>query len=325
MVKAHPGESSHQISLANTLNAKGESLFRIGQLDESSAVFRQSLAVRQEIFDRDPNDREAARKLANTRMNISVVLRGQFAKSDETAKLTDAFEQMETAQKIRLSVRSDEADARLLRDLAKGYFNLGICWFDRSDQLAETTDGGGGKELASAAKNFSAAVDLLNQLLTVESTLTDQHLLSTCYFSLAQAQLGKPSAKENFRLALGGAVPLAAANPKIDKFHAMVGRIELELGDIHAQEGNHKEALIALRAADAVFRKLVARDPATPEYRHDLITTLQLLAVSENPEAQPLAHLKRLRELLVVLVEQHPNMGEFADAADEAATLINNK
>ena len=103
--------------LANTLNALGRAYDKQQKKDEAIEHFKEALEIRKELAD-DQYATEYQRTYANTLMNIGLVLQGQNA-------LPEATEFIQRAQNIRESEKSNQdADNRIKRDLAKGYYGL---------------------------------------------------------------------------------------------------------------------------------------------------------------------------------------------------------
>ncbi len=304
LVADYPNSLAHRVSLADTLNAKGEALFFVGELDASIKVFRESKSIRQHLHDESPGDVELARKLANTYMNISVVLGNQEKRNESVSHL-------QTAQKIRSAVDKNHNDSKLLRDLAKGYYNLGKV-LDDSNRLEESAD------------NYREAIGTLEKLSQIESTMTDRHLTHLCLFSLAQTQFESVPdlAMSNYQRALDGAAPLAAANPSVVRFQQIVGLIHIGLAERYAQTGESEEELNSLNTAASTFRHLVAQDSATGTHADDLIVTLQMLTMAEVPEASQKSQLVRFRTQMLELAKQFPKIQAFADTAEEASIAI---
>ncbi len=307
LVAAYPESSAHRISLANTINAKGVALYRAGSAT-SIDVLRESQRLRQHLHDQTPDDVESARKLANTYMNISHILRDQ---KEFEASCTH----LRTAQSIRLAVDKHQNDAKLLRDLAKGFYSLGAV-LDQWDQLVESQD-----QLVEAQDNYKNAIDAFEDLSRLQSTMTDQHLRHLCLFSLAKIQ--EPAvAIRSYQRALDGAVPLAAANPSVDRFQEIVGSINLDTAGLYADAGESEKELESLNTAASVFRRLIVQDPVAKEHREHLIVTLQMLAMAEAPQASQQSQLSRFRMMMLDLAAEFPDITDFADAAKEASDVI---
>jgi len=301
LVDAFPDSTVHQAALADMLIAKGEALFQIEQLDDSLVCLGEARDLRQWLHDLNPLAIETARKLANSYMNISIVLK-------EQNKSAESLQHVEIAQQIRRSVKNGQTDSRLVRDLAKGHYNIGDA-LDLSGQF----------ELAADA--YLDAIRLLEPLIEHEPAMNDRHLLNLCFFSLARTRDDDSFAMQEFQQALEGALSLAAANPSVVGYQALIGRIELERGDVYCFHEQYESAMESLNVADEVFRRLVAQSPASSEFQADLWATLQLIAKAEYPNSEG-QKLTRQLEMASALRNEFPDVQYFVYAMEDATAAL---
>ncbi len=309
LLRQNPKDRAHRFALANTLNAKGNALFQLGDWDASREMIEESKRLRGQLVEADSGNVEYQRKLANSHMNLGAVL-------NKLDKTDDARNEFEQAQTIREQLRANEGDEpKVLRDLAKGYFHLGDL-LSVAGERAKLANDDESSYFELARDEIDKAVETLQQLMEVEETIEDQFLLNICYFSLARVQSADESQRviELYRLARAGAEKLVIANPKVDRFRAQLARANTELAVAEFQNGNTVGSEASLLRANELLRQLVHEDPDTSHYHDDLVQVQRLLAYLTGPEE---GYYARLHQSLTELAAAFPKVERFQAAVRE--------
>ncbi len=217
---------------------------------------------------------------------------------------------MEIAQQIRQKAIEQHSDPRLLRDLAKGYINLGDA-LDHSEQYKKAPDA------------FNKAILVLKSLILEEPKMENQHLLHRCYLSLARSYADESPelAIKSLQPVLDEAVSLAAANPSVAGYKAIVGGIRLDMGKLYI-DSEPQKALETLNDAATDYHELVKQDPKTLDYQRDLLATIEQIAIANNPAADDKTTWRRELDLILELINEFPDIAKFSNAAEELDTML---
>src|SRR5262249_8723741 len=144
-----------------------------GRLDAAAEHFREAERLREALIARtkNPDDKfQLIRLHANCRMNLGLVERQRMNLDLAMTLFNEAQEQR------RQTLPQKPKDRDMLRDLAKGFYNLANLAIDRGDEEA-------------LRDNASQAIELLETLVQENPRdLDDQYLLSLCYRLRADLQ-----------------------------------------------------------------------------------------------------------------------------------------
>ncbi|TWT39009.1 serine/threonine-protein kinase [Blastopirellula retiformator] len=105
-------------SVSDSWNGLGQTLHRAGKEADAAAAFDKAIALRTAIVKQAAGELEPVRKLANAKMNHALILAAQGKRDDSQQ------EQIVAQRDRRQLLRDHDKDAKLLRDYAKGQFNL---------------------------------------------------------------------------------------------------------------------------------------------------------------------------------------------------------
>ncbi|MDV6030450.1 MAG: protein kinase [Phycisphaera sp. RhM] len=239
-VDHRPDSESNLRELANSFNARGDSLFHLGRLESSLNSFRQSKKLRQRLVRLQPDDIEYRRLLANTDMNLGIVFK-------RSGNLIAAFAALGDATELREQLSMEHPDdPRILRDVAKGYYALGGIYAQHG-------------KLDLARSNYDRAVESFQQLVRMRPAIDDHYLLSGSYF--ARAGLEEPSAAiDDYRRAMLELGPIAAINPNVDKYQLMLVNCGAEIAYRYEQLSALDDAIATLQTARNTALALARRD-----------------------------------------------------------------
>jgi tetratricopeptide (TPR) repeat protein/tRNA A-37 threonylcarbamoyl transferase component Bud32 len=314
LLAEQPNDPRRLKDLADTVNVIGNVWFEKRDYDRASLEYQEAVRKRRQLVAADLTNIEYQRVLANTLMNIGAAEYKEAATIDDDAKRAESLmsgrKQLEEAQKIRqAALKHASQDQSLLRDLGKGYFNLG-----NLELVAENND--------KAVEAFRAAVDVFERLTAANPTdLDNQNFMAVCYRLLADV-LSDDQADERRRLyqaALDRLQPLAQQNPDVIDYQTNQAGLLMNLFDLELQAGNSQAARDSLQRAKAILKPLVERFPAVARYQVDLAITLRELAIEQDAAGQSKEAGENLGEalrLFTALVEQNP---QDADLAEELA------
>ena len=287
------------VALANTLNAKGETLFYVGQSEQAIDCFREANRLRGHVVSAEPDNREYRRLLANTHMNIGIV----HKRSQDFSMALDEFK---VARSLRESLLSGSPnDTKILRDVAKGHYALGDL-YDLDDQIEK------------AHESFDAAIEMFQRLIELKPTLDDRFFLCGAYFGRA-GLLGDREAITDYELALSEIEPMIAFNPNVEKLHSMALSCRIELAYCQSRLELTAAAIETLQLAKQTAFRLAHRES---EYLKDATRVLLELAKLENAGGTEVALLKRYRQAIVEAREEFPDAVLLSDLDRELADQL---
>ena len=237
--------------------------YRLGELKEAEAAWRDALALRKQLAADFPTRPEFRHNLAKSHNNLGVLL-------SNTGRLQEAEAVWRDALALQKQLAADFPTSPDYRqELACSYNNLGI--------LLSAT--GRPKEAEAA---FRDALAIQKQLATDFPTRPDfRQELATSHNNLGILlyQTGRPKeAEAAFRDTLAIRQQLATDFPTLPNFRQELAASHNNLGFLLYKTGRLKEAEAAYRDALALQKQLAADFLNQPDLRNDLAGTLVNLA-----------------------------------------------
>lgn len=295
-------------ALANSLNALATAYFLLGELESAHTSFEQAFQLRQELSRLDPNNTEYRRVLANTHMNLGLVL-------DELGQIDEALQQINAAQQLRKQILEiNPGDDKTRRDWAKGEFNRGNLLLKR-------------EEYREAEQAFQAAAHALEELLAPHTKdLDNQKLLALCYRLLGDLAESVDVARLWYAKAVEQLTPLAAANPDVVDYQLEKAGLLINIGALESDAEQYERAEQVWRQAVEILEPLVQRYPKVTRYRRDMAAVLHGLGKlyhSQNKLTAARSLLDRAANLLEQLVQEVPHDAQIADELQAVRDLMN--
>jgi serine/threonine protein kinase len=264
------------LALSDTLTAKASTLAKQGKNDLTVPLFEEAVKLREGVVLREPNQHEYQRKLASSLMNLGI------AKKD-AGKLDEARSLLEEAQDIRqkLLAKIGKPDFPLLRDLGKGYHNLGTL---RDAKHEDAID-----NFRKAQRAFEQARDLDQRDLDVRFSLA----ICVHFEANVRANLASESQKEgDYQAAVAGYdeaerdfTELANDNPDLCEYQAACARVFLDHGSLEAEWKNYARAEELLRSAVQTFEELLST--GIPDYERDYAVARGVVAEVMSQRGAP--------------------------------------
>jgi serine/threonine-protein kinase len=303
------GNDSESLSAAyaQTLNARGRALQRLGRRDEARGFYRQACERREKLAAAKPDDAERARAHASSVMNLGLM-------EIEDGRPQEALPLLQRAQTLRLAHReSPQAESRpFIRDLGMGYYNLAMAQMMTGDQSA-------------AESNLFKAISSFEKLAKLEpNDLVNRHQIALCRRMIATAkEVGDDDeAIELFEQARDELRELSLRNPEVPEYVADLAGIEMNLGARLEAMGQAEAALRELESGAGHLRSLVDQHVAVPRYRRDLGVALYaagkvLAGLDRRDDAR--TRLEESKTVLERLVRENPSNVGYGN--DLQATL----
>jgi len=296
------GSAQAAADLANTTNALGRALQKLGRRDEAREFFQRAADIREGLAAADPDDAERARELASSIMNLGQL---RMAEGD----LSGVLPLLERAQHLRLShlFAGETPDAALQRDLGMGYFNIGQAHRLLSD-------------LAAAESSFLQAAAAFEQLAARQpGDLNNRQRLAACRRMVGQVKAAAgdlEAATEAYERARGELEDLTLRNSNVPEFGADLAGVRMNLAELLDVGGDTPGALEEMLAAVEQLRRVVEEATAVPRYRRDLGVALRaagqmLIKLDRTEDARK--SLEESKRLLEQLVRDHPAEGQYAN------------
>lgn len=243
---------------ADVLNAMGRVQHKLGQLDESLAAYKEAIRLREELAKAAPNDREAARKLASSYMNLGLVER-------DRGDLAQAISLLERSQSLRHRLLDEASESKVRRDLAMGYQNRASLAHDQ-------------EQIEAAASHWRQAVALFEQLLVDEPfDLHNQYRLAVCFRGLGDAAADVSAALPEYESAVKILEPLARQNPRVVAYQAELASLYINVGESAFEQQKHQLAKERLLQAREILIVLSSGPDAEPGLKRQLSGTVTAL------------------------------------------------
>ena len=232
--------------------------YRLGELQEAEAAFRDALALRKQLAADFPTRPDFRQELARTYGNLGLLLR-------DTGRLQEAEAAYREALKLQQQLAADfptRPDFR--QELARSHHNLGTLFY-QTGRLKETET------------VWRDALALRKQLAADFPTRPDfRQELARTYgnLGLLLRDTGRlQEAEAAYREALKLQQQLAADFPTRPDFRQELARSYHNLGMLLYHTGRPKVAEAALRDALALRKQLVVDFPTRPDFRQELAST----------------------------------------------------
>lgn len=294
LLQESPDDKEQLSCYGHTLNAIGRANLLLGKFDESRSSFERAAETREKIAENYPEDIEAARVYANSVMNIGTTRLGQ-------GDFDTAIPLLERAQMIRLAHAgaSDTTDAKLQRDLGKGYYQLALL----QKRL-------GNAKLAE--NNCLTAIDTFERLLIADpNEMSYQRSLALSHRMMGDFMRGSGKTEmaiEYFQLAAKSLEELSARNPEVLQYSAELAGVYMNLGQQLDLIQNPAAALENMEQASGILRDLSAQAPAVQSYRLDLGVALReagKLSADAGELDDAIARLNNSKDVLSQLVKEN--------------------
>jgi tetratricopeptide (TPR) repeat protein len=229
--------------------------YRLGDLKEAEAAFRDALAIQKQLAADFPTRPDFRQQLARTYGNLGVLLRETGRLKEAEAVYRDAL----AIQKQLVAEFPTRPDFR--QELTKSYNNLGVLLYQT----------GRPKEAEAVWRD---ALAIRQQLVADFPTRPDfrQQLASSHNnLGLLLYQTGRPKeAEAAWRDALAIRQQLVADFPTRPDFRQELASSHNNLGLLLYQTGRPKEAERAFRDALAIRQQLATEFPTRPDFRQEL-------------------------------------------------------
>ena len=146
---------------------------------------------------------------------------------------------------------------------------------------------------------------------------------------MQQAQGDLDAALENYRGALQRAEPLAAEDPKNDRFRRILALSYRKLADLETQRGEFAQALRNARNAAEINHSLAAADPENAQASANFALSLTTLADLQSKTGNPAGALDEYRQANAILERLSTGAptnlftrGNLADSLVATGTLL---
>ena len=276
--------------------------YRLGDLKEAEAAFRDALALQKQLVAEFPIRPDFRQQLARTYGNLGVLLR-------ETGRLKEAEAAYRDALAIQKQLVADfptRPDFR--QELTKSYNNLGVLLYQT----------GRPKEAEAVWRD---ALAIRQQLVADFPTRPDfrQELASSHNnLGLLLYQTGRPKEAERaFRDALAIRQQLAAEFPTRPDFRQELALCYNNLGNLLSDTGRLAEAEVAYRETLKLQQQLVTDFPTRPDFRQELAKSHSNLGILLYQTGRPKEAEAAFRETLKLqqqLATDFPTRPDFRQA-----------
>jgi len=223
----------------------------------------------------------------------------------------------ETAQQLRqqalqyypTSGKLVPGHAKLLRDIAKGEYNLGDLSLGENDDESNQ----------EAAVHFEKAAQLLDQLLADEPRdLENQHLLGICYRILGDLSADNKKideARKWYKQSGDRLRHLTEANPDVVDYRLAFAGLLMNNGLLESQNAALDAAKTAFEGASNILAPLVQQSPGDSRLRYDLGMALSALGEQQIKTGEMdagISNLKLAHEHFLQLKDEMPE-GDVQD------------
>lgn len=332
--------------LAAVAFSLGELTTEIGDQEDALDSFQQSLRIRNELLQLNPESVDAMLQHGNSLLAVGALKR-ELGMLDEARELADhAIELLQRAEKMSSgsqAVRSNLASSLNLRAVIFNQLGDPAQAIDAHREAVEL-------QLAMIAKqpnNIEFQRDLAgsySNLGLCQKTLGKNELALDSYqnalrirLRLANANpgskdlradvgmshnnigvlfkgLGKPAeALESYEASLRIRKQLATDYPTVSRFHHFVAQSLQNIAVVARETGKVQESIEAFREATAIYKKLCEENPTVLDYQSELAQSHCNTGVTLNEfgkASEGLEALKTGRQIQEELVEQYPDAAE---------------
>ena len=296
-----PASSEVQADYGTTLNAIGAALLQLRRLEEAEAQFELAVEVRERLAKAEPDNREAARTLANSLMNKGLI-------HYLYREIEQAISLLKHAQAIRMArVEEDQqANPKLRSDLGKGYYLLAVASKDKGD-------------LVDAEKNFLDAIDIF-AALSKESPnqMNFRRDLAVCQRMVGDLKAQSDQTEEAieyYQTAQNALEDLRLRNPDVLEYASNLAGVYMNLGLQLERQTQAEPALLYREQAVELLRELSEEAATVPSYRLDLGIALRaagnLMAEAGRLQAAR-TRLQESKTALAKLVSDDPSNEQYA-------------
>ena len=276
--------------------------YRLGDLKEAEAAFRDALALQKQLAADFPTRPDFRQVLARTYGNLGNLLRDTGRLAEAEAAYRDAL----AIQKQLVAEFPTRPDFR--QELTKSYNNLGVLLYQT----------GRPKEAEAVWRD---ALAIRQQLVAEFPTRPDfrQELASSHNnLGLLLYQTGRPKEAERaFRDALAIRQQLAAEFPTRPDFRQELALCYNNLGNLLSDTGRLAEAEVAYRETLKLQQQLVTDFPTRPDFRQELAKSHSNLGILLYQTGRPKEAEAAFRETLKLqqqLATDFPTRPDFRQA-----------
>ena len=276
--------------------------YRLGDLKEAEAAFRDALALQKQLAADFPTRPDFRQVLARTYGNLGNLLRDTGRLAEAEAAYRDAL----AIQKQLVAEFPTRPDFR--QELTKSYNNLGVLLYQT----------GRPKEAEAVWRD---ALAIRQQLVAEFPTRPDfrQQLASSHNnLGLLLYQTGRPKEAERaFRDALAIRQQLAAEFPTRPDFRQELALCYNNLGNLLSDTGRLAEAEVAYRETLKLQQQLVTDFPTRPDFRQELAKSHSNLGILLYQTGRPKEAEAAFRETLKLqqqLATDFPTRPDFRQA-----------
>ena len=276
--------------------------YRLGDLKEAEAAFRDALALQKQLVAEFPIRPDFRQQLARTYGNLGVLLSATGRLQEAEAAYRDAL----AIQKQLVAEFPTRPDFR--QELTKSYNNLGVLLYQT----------GRPKEAEAVWRD---ALAIRQQLVAEFPTRPDfrQQLASSHNnLGLLLYQTGRPKEAERaFRDALAIRQQLAAEFPTRPDFRQELALCYNNLGNLLSDTGRLAEAEVAYRETLKLQQQLVTDFPTRPDFRQELAKSHSNLGILLYQTGRPKEAEAAFRETLKLqqqLATDFPTRPDFRQA-----------
>ena len=314
LFEATPHSLERKAELASTWNAEARVLFHLEQPDDARVAYQAALELRQQLAEEQPGDVESHRVLANTHMNLGILLKAVGLKSGDGHQLLAARDEMTKAQDIRENISASGADElSVRRDLGIGHFNLGNLATLMNDNSGERRHFKAGRETFSGLL-ADLPGDLDNQFRLVVSTRILGDLETE---NVESADALYSDARQHAEL-------LVMRNPDVHEYRQEYARVLLVHGELQCDLGREVNARRSLSMAIQEFT--ILNDPAASSHAASRGLGMACLTLgSLDHKANPVESRRQLLAAKTWLqrhLDQTPQDKDAAFALGEAESLL---
>jgi tetratricopeptide (TPR) repeat protein len=264
-------------------------------LAAAEQAFSEAIDVRRRLAGQEESNAEFHRLLANSVMNLGLL---KLERGDTEPALTD----LEAAQAIRKTHVARADNRKLLRDLAKGYYNLATLYAER-------------ESLATAVARLGSAIEIFEQLVHDEpDELEQQKALAICWRVRGDLETDPARRGTMYHKARKVLDKLVQESPTVLDYQHERASVSMNLGDVLLEQSDRTAALAEFEEARRLLERLLAKTPENPRYGRDLGVVLRVLGEQQQAAGNSELAKRYLQQSVVlfdVLIGNHPGEEEF--------------
>ncbi len=296
------GSDTKSESLARLAAANfdlGKLTDEIGNQQDALIEFKESLAIRQQLANTNPNDTQSVSDLANSHHYVGRLLHA-------TGQLDEAL----LASKSALAIRQQLADAnptvtQFQSDLAFSHNNIATVLSKTGNPI-------------EALQEYEAARAIQQKLADAHPTESDfQKFLAVSYHNIGvlRRDTGQPvEALQSLESALAIRQQLVDAHPTDTEFRSDLAFSHNHIGIILSETGKPIEALQSFESARSIQQKLVDGHPTATRFQSCLADSLNNIAVLLHASGKPREALEASASALAIqqqLANDNPTVIQF--------------